>query len=274
MSQSMVVILLLSLLNMLNMQPTSLENEEDRNITINSEGIAEPPFHKIRKCCPPEHVMDEFYVCVSVDNADQDEKFMAEVSNLTRQHIPAEVYKDVLSITELNCDPHLVSEILPVQLFKNGTLLVFSNLKEGQVMLLDAYHCLELFSLDLMTEELLAKHSDEVYVTHGIHALTCNETLDDENLEIGIDHITKCCQEDLVISTDYTECVEAPDEENMIQMYLPRVVHSHKTNRPTGYYQVQQSSFPDICPCSGIQVEVPDFFLTNGLVVFNSPQED
>ena len=63
--------------------------------------------------------------------------------------------------------------------------------------------------------------------------MICNETLDDEKFEDSIDHITKCCQKDLILSTDYTECVEAPDEENMIQMHLPRLVHSHKTVPPS-----------------------------------------
>ena len=67
------------------------------NMTGESEGMAEPPFHRIRKCCPAGSVLDDLYTCVA-GPGDTMDRFMAQVSNLTRQNIPEEIYKEASKI--------------------------------------------------------------------------------------------------------------------------------------------------------------------------------
>ena len=106
-------------------QHTNQDTTDRGNVTNYKEGMAEPPFHKIRKCCPVGQVLDDYYACVSAGG--ENDQFMAKVSNLTRQHIPGDIYQDVLSITGLGCSYGLVSEFMGVRLFKDGTVLVFSQ---------------------------------------------------------------------------------------------------------------------------------------------------
>ena len=238
----------------------------------NPEGMAAPPFQRIRKCCEVGRVLDEMYTCVDGGEKSM-EKFMADVSNLTRQDIPEEIIVDVLTITEMTCSGGLVSELSPVKLFKNGTLQVIYDVETGETLSLDRYHCLEGFIKDLSSYELINKHNSDGYTTHDLFAFTCDDiSIDEDNSTIN--HITKCCPGNSVISNDYNDCIENIDDEYKIQKLLPRLVYSHKTYRPTNHYRVQESSFPSLCPCKGVQVEVPNLFLVNGLVVFNYTQED
>ena len=111
----------------------------------------EDNYNRIKKCCGPSEVLDEWYKCSERGNHDG----MMAITNLMEDNLS----KTSFQYQSFSCPKRKINEYSPINIFNNGSIEI--EIDRNNTKIIEDYHCLD-------QTEIQQNYSD------GVHVIICD----------------------------------------------------------------------------------------------------
>ena len=111
----------------------------------------EDNYKRIKKCCGPTQVLDEWYKCSERGNHDG----MMAITNLMEDNLS----KTSFQYQSFSCPKRKINEYSPINIFNNGSIEI--EIDRNNTKIIEDYHCLD-------QTEIQQNYTD------GLHVIICD----------------------------------------------------------------------------------------------------